>query len=89
MAEALTKFKIKGLPTEKEYAALPFGRRIEHSRAIAAFQASAKSEYVSQKRQSYQKAIKDLLKLAGATEYFCTFHCSEWVKDDTFQVWFK
>jgi hypothetical protein len=85
--DPIVKFKINGLP--KDYAALPFGRRIEHARTIEAFKASAQSIHLSQKRQSYTKAIREAIRLYGVTEYFCQFHCNANVKDDSFQFWFK
>jgi hypothetical protein len=87
--DPITKFKIKGLPKDSEYAALPFGRRIEYARAIEAFKASAQSTYLSQKRQSYTKAIREAIKLYGVTQYYCRFYCNANVKDDSFQFWYK
>jgi hypothetical protein len=89
MNEPIVKFRINGVISEKEYNGLPFGRRIDAMRQIIAFQEAVKSTWLSQKRQTYQKAIKEFLKLNDATEFYCKFHCSADCKDDTFQIWFR
>lgn len=83
------KFKIVGLPSDKEFAGMAFGRQIEHLRKIQEFQASAKSTWISQKRQSSTKAIKEAIKLLGAKEYYCEFHDEPHYRDDSFQFWYK
>lgn len=82
----IIKMKINGIP--KDYAQLPFGRQIEYRRVIEQFK-SEKSVYLSQKRQSWQKAIKDAIWLYGVKEYYTTFHCDSNCKDDTFQFWYR
>ena len=89
MSNKIRKFKIKGLPTEMELDAMPFGRQIEHLKAIQVFKDSCKSTWLSQKRQSYQKAIREAIKLHGVTEYYCEFYCDSMVKDDVFEFWYK
>jgi hypothetical protein len=83
------KFKLAGLPSEREFNKLPFGRQLEHLRAIEAFKMSCKSVYLSQKRQTYQKAIKEAIASYGVKEYYCEFYCSQQCKDDTFQFWYR
>lgn len=86
----IRKFKIKGLPTEKELQEMPFGQQIEPLRAIAKFKESAKSTHLSQKRQSYTKAIREFLSLhPEVTEYFCAFHASKGRYDDSFEFWYR
>lgn len=80
---------VTGMPKQREWDAMPFGRRIEHYPKLAAFKASAKRIHVSQKRQSYRKAIKDALTLHEAKEFYCSFQCSPQCKDDSFEVWVK
>ncbi len=85
----MKKFKLKGLPTESQLQAMPFGRQLDTLKAIEAFKASAKRVWVSQKRQPYAKAIKEAVRLYGATEYYCQFNATEFCKDDTFEFYYK
>jgi hypothetical protein len=89
MSSKIRKFKIKGMPKDRELAAMPFGRQIDHLRVIQAFKAECKSTYLSQKRQSYRTAIRDAVKLLGATEYYCEFYCDANCKDDSFEFWYR
>lgn len=68
---------------------MSFGQRIDSLRAIQAFKASAKSVWISQKRQTYTKAIREAIALHDATEYYCDFHCDSECKDDTFEFWYR
>lgn len=67
---------------------MPFGRRIEHLRAIADWKLFAKSGWVSMKRVSSAKAVKDAIRLYGAVEYYCEFHDEDGYRDDSFQFWY-
>ncbi len=89
MSQKIRKYKIKGLPAEKELAGMPFGRQIEHLRAIEAFKTACKSTHLSQKRQTYTKAIREAVKLLGATEWYCDFYCDSQMKDDSFEFWYR
>lgn len=84
----IRRFKINGLPSPKELDAMSFGRSIDTLRAIEKWKAGAQSTYLSQKRQSYQSAIKDAILLLQAKEYFCRFYCDSERKDDTFEFFF-
>lgn len=88
MANQIRKFKIDGLPKDSEYNGLSFGRQLEHAPAIAAFKAKAKKVHLSQKRQSYTKAIREAVALYNVDQYFCQFHCSTECKDDTFEFYY-
>lgn len=83
----MVTFKINGMPTEKAFNAMPFGRRIEHYPTIAAFKARAKLVHVSQKRKPWKTAIREALADNNATEYYASFECGPNVKDDSFEVW--
>lgn len=84
------RFKIAGLGiTEKEFAALPFGRKAEYFERFEAFKRSAKSAWLSQKRRTSAKAIKEFLDLHKPSNYFCCFQDSSEVRDDTFQVFYS
>ena len=85
----IVKFKIKGLPKDSDYIKLSFGRQIEYRRKIQEFQDAAKSTHLSQKRQTYSKAIKEFLALNDVTEYYTTFHASKDCFDDSFEVWYR
>lgn len=89
MSDKIRKFKINGQVSDKAFAAMPFGRQLDTLRAIQTFKAATKSVHLSQKRQTYAKAIKEAIALYGATEYYCDFHCSNDCKDDTFEFWFR
>jgi len=86
--QQIIKFKIKGLPEDKEYVALPFGRRIEFRHIIADFKAKAKMIHLSQKRQTYNKAIREAIDLYDVDQYFCQFSCNDNVKDDSFEFFY-
>jgi hypothetical protein len=85
----ITKFKINGVITDSEFNRLPFGRQIEHVSKIRAFQERAKKTHLSQKRQTYAKAIKEFCQLNNVTEYYCKFNCSNTCKDDSFEFWYS
>lgn len=59
-----------GIPTDKELNAMPFGRQIEYIRRIQAWQEGKKKAYVSQKRQSFAKAIKEFKDLYQPSEWY-------------------
>lgn len=84
----IRKFKVDGIPTEKECQRMSFGQLIPHLRALEEFKAKAKSTYLSQKRQSYTKAIRDAIKLYGARQYYCQFNAGTDCHDDSFQFWY-
>lgn len=83
------KFKITGMPLEREYNAMPFGRQLEHHQKIKDFKATAKVTHLSQKRQTYQKAIKEMVALNDVKEYYCEFYNEPQCKDDSFEFWYK
>ena len=86
--QQIIKFKIKGLPKNKEYVALPFGRRLEFDFAIGTFKAKARKVHLSQKRQTYSKAIREAIDLYNVDQYFCKFSCNDNVKDDSFEFFY-
>ncbi len=88
-ATKVRKLKIAGLPKERDYNAMPWGRQLEYRKAIEAFKATAKVTHLSQKRQTYAKAIREAIDLLGAAEYYCEFHCSPTCKDDSFEFWYR
>ncbi|OPZ88436.1 MAG: hypothetical protein BWY73_01664 [candidate division TA06 bacterium ADurb.Bin417] len=84
------RFKIAGLGiSEKQFAALPFGRKVEYFKKFEEFKASAKSTWVSQKRKTSTNAIKEFLDLHKPLSYFCSFQDSGEVRDDTFKVFYN
>ena len=84
----VTKFKINGLPKDKGFSQMPFGRQIEHYPAIKAFKASAKTIWLSQKRQSYTRAIQEAIRLYDVDQYYCSFNNSPSYKDDSFEFFY-
>lgn len=53
------------------------------------FKATAKVTHLSQKRQTYQKAIKEAIWLHDVKEYYCEFYWAPQCKDDSFEFWYK
>lgn len=70
------KFKIAGM---KEF---DFNK-------VKEFKVTAKVTHLSQKRQTYQKAIKEAISLYGVKEYWCEFYNEPHCKDDSFEFWYK
>lgn len=89
MTGRVTKIKIAGVPKEKDYNALSFGRKMEYRHKIAEFQATARTTHVNQKRNSSVKAWQEFLKLYEVTEYYAVYNNSPTCRDDSYQVWFK
>ena len=89
MPKMTRKFKIKGQPSERDFNGMNFGRQIDVLRTFQAFMAEAKSVWVSQKRQTFAKAIREAVKLYGMTEYYCQFHDEPMYRDDSFQIFYK
>lgn len=89
MSNKIMKFKIKGLPSDKDYNNMPFGRQMNYFKLIEEFKKDSKSIHLSQKRQTYNKAIKETIALYDVKEYYCSFYCDNQRKDDSFQFWFK
>lgn len=83
----MQKIKINGIP--KDYDKMPFGRQIEYRRVIEAFKSESKKTWISQKRISSGKALKDAIKLYEAKEYYCNINDSENYRDDSFEFWYK
>ena len=87
--EPTVRFKIKSLGiTEKEYAGLPFGRKIDYIRKINEFKNTAKTNHVSQKRKKSSTALKEFLKLYNVDEYYCSFYDTNQCRDDSYQIWY-
>lgn len=84
----IRKFKINGLPTDKVFNAQAFGQQLAGLKMIEAFKKTAKVIHLSQKRQSYTKAIKEAIALYDVKQYFCTFHCDAMCKDDSFEFFY-
>jgi hypothetical protein len=83
------KYKIKGVFPEKQFNALPFGRQIDTLRVFENFKMDSMCIWLSQKRQTYTKAIREAVALLGVTEYYTCFHAEPHYYDDSFQFWYK
>ncbi len=81
------KCKIQGVPSD--FDKLPFGRQIEYYGTIAKFKTEAQRTWVSQKRITSGKALKEAIKLHGAKEYYCIVNDSSTYRDDTYEFWYK
>jgi len=85
----MIKFKIKSLGiTHKEFNSLVFGRQIEYYPKFAEFKAKAKTTHVSQKRTTHAKAVKDFIKLYDVDEYWYSYQDGEFIRDDSFEVFY-
>jgi hypothetical protein len=83
-------YKIQGLPTAREFNAMPFGRQIDVRRAIEAFKFNSQSTHIRAKGISFAKAMADFKALYKPSEYYAvdTFAPGVW-KDDTIEVWYR
>ena len=88
MSNKIKKWSIRGVLPQIDVARMPFGRQIEHLKAIQEFKAGCKSVYLSQKRQTYAKAIREAIKLYNVDEYYCEFYCDSMMKDDSFEFFY-
>jgi hypothetical protein len=84
----IVKFKIKGMPKDSEFNALPFGRQIEYAETIKKFKETTKNNHVSQKRTTNKKALKEFFDLHNVDQYYCKFEDSKTCRDDSFEIWF-
>lgn len=80
--------KIDGMPDERTYNALPFGRQIEFNQSINDFKARAKTIHFSCKRTSTATGFKAFRKLYRPVQWFAVNRDSHMYHDDSFQVWF-
>jgi len=66
---------------------VPFGRKIDVERDLKSWKENpeTKRTWVSQKRKSVGKALKEVRDLYGAKEYFAAFG----LYDDTFEVFYR
>jgi hypothetical protein len=90
MTAKTIKFKLPFLKiSERDYAGLSFGGRIEYDRQIVEWRAEAKSLWLSQKRKNYKAAIKEAIALTNCKEYYCSMYCDPNYYDDSFQFFYK
>jgi hypothetical protein len=71
---------------------MPFGRQIEYHKVLHGFinNPETKKTYLSQKRQSYKKAIKEFVKLYEPKSYYIPkFNSSSNCFDDSFVVYYQ
>jgi hypothetical protein len=82
-------FKIAGMPKDKEYNQMPFGRQIEFRGKIQEFKDTAQSNHFSTKGKSFKAALKEFLNLYKPKEYFCLDTETPTYKDDSVEIWHK
>lgn len=58
------------LPKDKDLNAMPFGRQLEHIKVIKKWKETAMSVLISQKKQSFAKAMKEFKDLYLPTYWF-------------------
>lgn len=88
MPKAIIDFKINGVIKAKEFNGMSFGRQLEHWRKIQEFQATAKTNWISQKRTPRRKALKEFIDLYEVDQYYFKTFDEPGYKDDTFQIWY-
>jgi hypothetical protein len=74
---------------DREFNSIPFGRQLEYFRKIEDFKNSAKSTHFGQKYITFEKGLKDFLKLYQVTEYYCINRNNADWKDDSTEIWYK
>lgn len=74
---------------DKDFNALPFGRQMEYFRKIDTFKSSAKSTHISQKRQSFSKALKEFKDLYKPAAYYCRVKTGSNWHDDSIEIWYS
>lgn len=80
--------RIDGVPSERDYNALPFGRQLEHRAAIEAFKATAKSTHVRAKDRSTVAAFREFKRTYKPTQWFAVNRDAHMYHDDSFEVWY-
>lgn len=84
-------FKIASVNvSEKVFNSLPFGRQIEHLKAIQAFKESpdTKSTHFNQKGMTFAKGLKAFLALYNVKEYYTIDRNGPEWKDDSTEIWY-
>lgn len=76
------KFKFHSIEIPKDLQSLPFGRQIDSLKLIQKWQEKATKGYISQKRQSFTKALKEFIDLYQPDEYF--IHAFDKSKNPTY-----
>ena len=74
---------------QADFDCLPFGRQIEYMRKIESFKASAKNTHISQKRQSFTKALKDFRTHYRPKSYYCRVRTGTNWHDDSVEIWYN
>lgn len=79
-------FKIAGVP--KDYASMPFGRRIEYANTIKQFKSVANTGWMSIKRTTLASAWKEFKALHNPTQWYFEDTSAPGYRDDSVQVWY-
>lgn len=88
----IINFNIKNFGiTDIEFNKLPFGRQIEYFRKLEEFKSSpeTKKTWVSQKRKTTSKAIKEFKQLYQPKEFYLVVNNSENYRDDSFEIFYR
>lgn len=82
---------LKNVPNVPDnYPNMIFGRQLEYRNHIADYTKSAKQIHLSQKRQTYKKAIKEFVALYNPTSYYIpVINCDPNYYDDSFVVYYQ
>ena len=87
MSKRRYAIKIDGI--DNDFLQLPLGRQVEAFQAIAAFKATAKSDWVSTKRRAGQRPlaeVKKWIKAVQPSQFYARWPTD--VDDDSLQIWY-
>lgn len=82
---------IKNVPDVPDnYTNMIFGRQLDYRYKIADYMAKSKNIHLSQKKQTYKKAIKEFVDLYKPKNYYIPkINCDEFYYDDSFVVYYQ
>jgi hypothetical protein len=80
--------KINGVPSERTYNSMPFGRQMDYRGVIQDFKEKSKHIHFSAKHTTTSAAFKEFKRLYQPTQWFAVNHDAHLYHDDSFEVWF-
>ncbi len=85
----IVRFKIRSMPDCKAFNALSWAQQIEFSETLRTFKETSHCIHLSQKRQTYGKAIRDAIALYDVDEFYCRFYADKTrFFDDSFEFYY-
>ena len=82
--------KSRGIPSEKDFNSLPFGRQIEFFSKLNDFKSGSETKrgFLDQKRRSTAKALKEFLDLYSVGEYYFADTTKQDYKSDSLEIFY-